>query len=268
MQTLDLNLAGRPFKNNVVLWIGYSLSLLLLVAFTVWNGVTYSQHAGQLRELRGEVNSIESQMRDLETRGVRAQNGVEKFDLEALSIQADKANEVIRWKAFSWTGLFNRLAEALPWNVRMSSIRPIFHAGRSAPGEVKGVESVPVAVDGIAKSYDDMLEMQNALFEHPNFGRVEMDRFSTALNNEIVFQMRFLYYPEAEPADEPTVIAAEGGGDEPGDPAALEQIPETEPQAVEGSAETEPRSAPKTPANSRVRRVVDPSEADDDGGAP
>lgn len=34
MLTLDLNLASRPFRNNTLLWGGYGLTALLLLAFT------------------------------------------------------------------------------------------------------------------------------------------------------------------------------------------------------------------------------------------
>ena len=46
--------------------------------------------------------------------------------LEKLTVQSLKANEVIEWKAFSWTRLFNLMEQIQPWDIRMTSIRPIF----------------------------------------------------------------------------------------------------------------------------------------------
>jgi hypothetical protein len=53
--------------------------------------------------------------------------------VEQLTIGADKANEVIGWKSFSWTRLFNLLEEVLPHEVQMVSIRPVFRP--EAPGK-------------------------------------------------------------------------------------------------------------------------------------
>lgn len=227
MQTLDLNLAARPFKNNLLVWSGYVIGFAALAAFTLWTGNTYREHVGLLHELRNDVGQIESQMRDLETRGVRAVNGIDRFDVDSLEIKAAKANEVIDWKAFSWTRLFNRMAEMQPWNVRMTSIRPIFRGGSEAGARfamTDGMtrESVPVAIDAIARSYDDMLEMQRALFEHPNFGRVAMERFNTGQSNEIVFQLRFLYYPEAE--EDERLAEPEATGEEDGNDVVAEAV--------------------------------------------
>ena len=252
MQALDLNLAARPFKNNLLLWSGYIIGFLALAAFTVWTANTYREHVTLLHELEDEVGQIEGQMREFETRGVRAANGIERFDLESLEVKAAKANEVIDWKAFSWTRLFNRMAEMQPWNVRMTSIRPIFRAGREAGARfamTDGMtrEAVPVAIDASARSYDDMLEMQRALFEHPNFGRVAMERFNTGQNNEIVFQLRFLYYPDtAEDEADPETGETGGADDEivaetvDAEPVAPEATDGAAAGVVEQDGETEP----------------------------
>jgi len=236
VQPLDLNLSSRPFRNNVPLWVGYSIVVTLLLLSTVWNVRTYTGNAAKIDDLQQRTVSLDGQNQELRQRERKAQMGIGRYDVEALRAQAEKANEIIAWKAFSWTRLFNLVAEMMPHDVKMTSIRPIFQirAGAASQDGAGFAEGVPVAIDAMAKRHEDMLELQNALFEHENFGRVEMQRFSTLDNSEIVFQLRFLYYPGVGFEDGEELTVAEG--------ELAESEPETdsvEPAADEAEAQGE-----------------------------
>jgi len=230
MQSLDLNLATRPFRNNTLLWVGYSLAVVLLGAFTVWNALTYQQYRTRLRELRADIDSFNVQEQQLEVRERRAQSGIEKYDLVQLGIQADKANEVIEWKAFSWTRLFNRMTEIMPYDVKMTAIRPIFHASRRNRGDeldVQGAGAVLVSVEGVGKDFEAFFSLQNALLESRYFGRVEPGKLRRTENKrELIFELRFLYYEDVTdvpPADALEAVEEVGAGtDEDPIPASAE----------------------------------------------
>ena len=151
MLALDLNLASRPFKNNTLLWTGYLSGLVLIVAFSVWNVISWRDHVYRLEELQETVGSIEGQMDNLDQRERTARREIAGFDVKALGIQAFKANEVIEWRVFSWTRLFNLMEQIQPNNVRMSSIRPLFRAGRQAEelgtAGMTAKKAVPVSVN-------------------------------------------------------------------------------------------------------------------------
>jgi len=201
MQAVDLNLASNPFRNNTLLWLGYITATLLLAAFSIWNAWTFVDHRARLRELRDTVGTFESQRLELETRAKRALDGIRRFDVGSLELQAAKANEVIEWKAFSWTRLFNALEKVQPHQVRMIGVRPIFSVSEGAADEeATGGAGMPVALEGVARSYDDFAALERALHEDPTFGRVEPDRLTRAENGEIVFQMHvwYLFADEAE----------------------------------------------------------------------
>lgn len=257
MQVLDLNLASRPFRNNVLLWIVYGLAFGALLLFSGFSVASYIEHKRLLSELNSKVDSIDAQTRDLEQRDARARAGIAKHDLPSLLVQSEKANEVIEGKAFSWTRLFNLLAEIQPYNVRMTSVRPIFRVdgGRPAPVALARPpegRSVPVSIDAMAKTYGDMLEMQRALIEDPHFGRLEMERLIRAQNGrEYLFQLSFLYFPDAtrdadpdeaapgvEQAEEGAADAATVPAD--GDPAAPNEAPD---EAAERTDSGEPAAA-------------------------
>jgi hypothetical protein len=207
MQRLDLNLASNPFRNNVLLWLSYGTATLLVLTFTVWNTLTYVDYAGRLAELRDTVGNFENRRVDLETRERRALRGIDSIDIEALELQAAKANHVIARKAFSWTRLFNSLESLQPYQVRMNGVRPIFgdtELGESADEGEVGMMSV--AIEGTARDIYVFTELEQALQEDPQFGRVLPQRLNRTDTGEILFQLRFLYYPEAAPG---TAVAVE-----------------------------------------------------------
>jgi hypothetical protein len=212
MPALDLNLASRPFKNNTLLWLGHCAGIVLLIAFTFWSARNYREHSRLLDELNDFLGTTENQFQQLELRDQHARRAIAEFDLEALEIQAGKANQVIDWQAFSWTRLFNRMAEVQPNNVKMIAIRPIFRTGRRAvEGELAGEpqpQGVPVLVEGIGRNDEAYYELQDALLASPHFSRVDPERLVRTASGEYLFKLRFLYLPELAPSSDPEAEAA------------------------------------------------------------
>jgi hypothetical protein len=226
MQALDLNLASRPFKNNTLLWVGFSVLAVALGAITVSNVATRQRHARMLADLESKVGGIEARVADLRTRALAARRDIERFDVAALSVRTAKANEVIRWKAFSWTGLFNELEKVQPWAVQMSAVHPTFRPENpsSTAGQIQAGLGIPVVVDGVAKTLKDFLEFERELIKSRAFTRVEPDRTDIdEQTRETVFTLRFLYDPEAAvgPPPAPEVEVA-GAADEP-DPSGADE---------------------------------------------
>jgi hypothetical protein len=266
MQPLDLNLASNPFRNNTLLWTGYTTATVLLLAFSVWSVNTLVDHRTRLRELRDTVGTFESQRLDLSTRGQRALDGIRRFDVDALEVQATKANEVIEWKAFSWTRLFNALEEAQPNQVRMTEVRPDFKA--SAPGEEQAaanVAGIPVSLAGIAHDLAAFTAQQSSMQEHPSFGRVEPNRLFRTDAGEIEFEMHawYLFGDEGAPGGP---AADERGGDAVAGSGAPEQAaPQNGGPAEVAATSTEPHHAPI--ANGATPDVAEPWPAGQVPGA-
>ncbi len=201
MQSLDLNLASRPFRNNTLLWAGYGLAVVLLLAFSVWNYRTYSTASTNYDDLKASVANVEQRMKLLEDRDRKAQQDIRSFNLRTLKTQTDKANDVISWRAFSWTRLFNILEWVQPYDVRMTSVRPVFLASERTRATRRDESpipegAVPVRVRGIAKDREAFLEFQRELLVDPRFDKVEPQRVNTdPATEELTFELAFLYFP-------------------------------------------------------------------------
>jgi len=252
MRALDLNLASRPFRNNTLLWVGYVLAFVLLGTFTVWNIMTWRDHIGKLTQLQDTVQSIEGRIANLDRREVKAEQGIKAYDINALEVQAAKANEVIEWK-------------------------PLFRGGdrRSILQATEGEErqSVAVAVEGTAKDFNAFWEMQNVLLTDKHFGQVDPERLNRSESMEIVFQLSFLYFPDVEeqlPEEQESNSAEAAETEQPeAEPvAAMEQPPAEEPEAiipeaapqpaaeetVESPPEAQPEQAPRGTRFAKAKR--------------
>jgi hypothetical protein len=233
---LELNLASRPFRNNVPIWVTHALIAAALVGFSAWNVHTYFDAGRKLDDVEASIGSSEKQLSDLDRRDRDAVAGIRVFDAKTLDQQADKANDIIRRRGFSWTQLFNLFEKIVPYEVRMTTIRPVYGTReaevRSRGGKVTFEGTVPIDVEGMAQSLEAFLEFERALIVNNHFAEVEPVRTEQQPGNqEVKIQLHFLYDPEGRIGDAPKLPhfldaakkAAAEGGEAP--PSALENLP-------------------------------------------
>ncbi len=197
MQVVQLNLASRPFKNDTILWVAFLSSVLLLGWWSWWNVQTYRVHDAMLASLQASNSSMRARFVDLERRDDKVLRQIEGFNVPKLRVRSDKANEVIRWKSFSWTKLFNQLEKIQPWGVQMTSVHPVFRPlDARQRATIEDPDQVPVSVEGVAKNLKEYFKLQRALIFDPHFDRVDPANTATDENSgETVFRLRFLYDP-------------------------------------------------------------------------
>ena len=290
MRGLELNLATRPFRNNTIVWSGYALLLFAAIGFSYWNVSSFRHYKAELVELDARDGNIEQEEQDLSNRHRRVLKGVRDFDIKSISLRTTKANEVIDWRAFSWTRLFNRLEEVLPNNVRMTSVRPIFRDRDRNANSNDPKRSVSVGVEGLARDWDSLFEIQTNLFEHPSFGHVNPRFIEKAGNGEFAFSIEFVYFADESgeaPTDDPGIETA-GKANDPGEPETgesetranepLRSLPSAEPKADEvtddwaAQSNTEGQKPTETTREDRQKRRALPQaqprteDSDDQGG--
>jgi len=270
MQALDLNLASRPCKNDTLPWVGVGVAVVVLVVLTVWNIRTYQVHSALTADLQVIYSETRSELDQFGRRDRGAQRDIEGFNVETLTVRADKANEVIGWKAFSWTQLFNLLQEVLPNDVQMVSIRPVFRPQvtqrrRDGTREEKGGGLIPVSVEGASKSMEAFFELERALQDHPHFERVDPEGTTQLTRGgPVSFQLNFHYdptpdpvpseIPEAEPVEVAAAQPEQAVGDETPPAAGVGEDlggdvggDEPEQAGVEDAAPTEALGTPAVP---------------------
>jgi len=245
VQALELNLSTRPFRNNTLLWTALTVLVVGIVAASGWNLTMYRKYGVLIESLEDQAGSTTEQLRALNARELAADQEIRKINRRSLEVQAGKANEVIRWKAFSWTRLFNQMQAIQPWDVKMTSINPVFRISRRSRDDAMQ-DAVPVGVEGFAKGLRDFLELERALMTDPHFDRVEPDGYNTDENSgETVFRLRFLYRAVVEDDGAIVEVEPEGEGGEDGAEAtdgSGEPLPEEQRETGEEPADEQPEA--------------------------
>jgi len=241
MRALELNLASRPFRNNVPIWSAFGFLAFCVLLSTAWNIRSWLGVSHKMRDLRADIGSSEKQLASLEKRDADAAAGIRAFDPKTLQAQVDKVNEIIERRGLSWTRLFNDLEKVVPYEVRMTTIHPSYGAAageapaaraRSFAQANPATPTIPIVVDGVAQSLDAFLELERSLIVDPHFAGVEPVRNETVGGSaEVKFELSFEYDPEGrlgqDHPDLPHVLeaarkAAEEGGEAP--PSSLEGL--------------------------------------------
>ncbi len=118
------NLATRPFYNErlVNLWL---LALAaVVVAATIFNVTRARSDSGSNTELASQAAQNAARATELRRTAAGLRASLDAKQLEAVSVDAREANDLIDRRTFSWTALFNRFETTLPDDVRITSVRP------------------------------------------------------------------------------------------------------------------------------------------------
>jgi hypothetical protein len=186
-----LNLASHPFRNETLPAVLLALGAVVLVALTVRHAVTIRRlMPDRLSAAHRQAAELEAEAARL--RGEARAQRVERPDAKILA-QWALLKELVDRRAFSWTGLFGVLEEALPPGVRLLTI---------SPRVTRGV--VTLEVTAATRSYDSGLEMVRLLEDRPEFAEVFPLGRDDDEEPEFRYSMRYLPPPEgAMPATTP-----------------------------------------------------------------
>ena len=204
MKALPVNLASRPFRNNLL--VGTLLTVLAvgMVAGTAYNlyvylsyGAAYATLQHAQAEDRARIAELQKQERDLAAQ-------IKTRDFRTAYSRGKLASELIRKSAFSWTQLFNTLEAVIPPDVVLAAIRPNITS-----------DGIVLRLEGVAKSHGALLTLEEKLQGHDSFKRVApiSERRLNPNLPDITFLLTTDYIP---PSQQPPVVTA---ANQPGDAA-------------------------------------------------
>lgn len=223
-----LNLAARPFVNRrpvvrlaLLLWLAGAL----LLAGNVWLYWDFLAGRGDVHARRAEV---EEAIATEERRISALEEELASYDLEAQNRQVGYLNQRIARRRFSWSRLFDQLADVLPQDVRIESLSPAV-AGEERRGARRrsdlpgGPGHVLLRIEAQAKSDQAILELVDALFADPDFEDPNLIQQAANEQGLVRFSLEVVYAaPETGGEAEVEILPAEEaeGGDAGADPDA------------------------------------------------
>lgn len=198
---MSLNLAQKPFVNRrPVRRVGLILGALGFILAVV-NGYLFWNHlSGQgLAEtgLQGVVDQLQQETALL----LAAEGKLEGFEPDELNRKVEFVNLRIRQRTFSWSRLFDRLAETLPADVRLTRLNPSFADASRGESDSRtrdlGSEEVILEIKGESRSSDALLEFVDRLFEHEAFADPDLHQEAAQVDRAVItFSISTLYRPQ------------------------------------------------------------------------
>jgi Tfp pilus assembly protein PilN len=207
----SLNLARRPYVNSRPVvrtaWLLWIVGALLLFGnvYLFWSYLAgSSEKRAERARLEDGVVEQQKKVGELEAR-------LAQLDLEQQNEQVAFLNSKIGERTFSWSLLFERLAEVLPNGVRLIQLQPAAIAGDDRPGSrpapptttLRGrrpmgtSDRVPLIIQAESKSDEALSDFVDRLFAHPSFEDPDVSRETRDEDHEnrLRFDLRVTYIP-------------------------------------------------------------------------
>lgn len=192
------NLSTRPFYNeqSVRLWLTL-VGIVVLIA-TLYNVSQVLRYSTSNTELATQAATDEARAAELRGRAQRLRASVDTSQVEAISVDAKQANELIDRRTFSWTELFNRFERTLPDDVRITAVRPTVDRDRR----------IVLTVAVLARSVDDVNEFMENLDKTGAFYELRSGQEQTTEEGQIESVLETVYQPPAPETPDPAPAAA------------------------------------------------------------
>lgn len=265
MKAIELNLAGNPYRNDSPLTLGLVTLGVIALFFTAYNAYAYFSADATKSGLQAQLVDHRQQMDAMRTEEQAIRKQLSEIDAEVLFAQAEFVSGVLEQRNFSWTALLNALEETLPWNVRLSVIRPSFERG----------SGITVSLRGVAQNYAAFLHFQDALEHAQRFDDVAPGSWQYVTRDanadeRIFFDLACRYKPaeSGEAQEEAAVLDATGGEGGSGSEVIVVTEGEGEDAGTVsgvGAGTPSPRGATVEP---RAARRAGSTDASSGGGAP
>lgn len=195
----SLNLATRPFGNEVLPWIGVGALAVLSVGASAWHARELGRLAGGEGAARAAaVQSMQSELQQLRLEE-RSLHG-EAPDAESLRRWAQLSHLVDR-RSFSWTLLLSRLEAALPWDVRLLDVSP------------SGLGQDPeLTFTAVARSTQSALALIDVLEGQPEFFGVRPQSLAEDEDGAVRIRYTLRYDPSAAAGESSGAQSGARGG--------------------------------------------------------
>lgn len=193
MGKFDLNLSTRPFKPYRAANFGLLILLLVLIAVSAGQFLSYqdfSSKAAVSRQIEQEVKANTDRLSsDLQKLNAKMTSG----NATAKLSEVELLNQLLVRKSFSWTRVFANLEKVMPENVRLLSLRPFLaEDGR-----------IGLTMDIRGRSLNDANVFLRTLEDSEIFSEVALavqENIASTPSTEVEFALSAFYTPpESKP---------------------------------------------------------------------
>jgi len=157
---IKTNLSTRPFYNEKIVRLVLLGLAALVVMASAFNAMRFAQLSRRDSSLLTEASRDEGRAAALRAEAARLRASVDGRQIELVSADARRANNLIDRRTFSWTELFNVFETTLPDEVRITSVRPM----------IDSKSGTQLIITVVARSVEDVNQFVENLEKTGSFG--------------------------------------------------------------------------------------------------
>ena len=197
MGQFDLNLSTRPFKPYRAANFGLLTLLLVLLAVSAQQLLSYQQYSSLAAISRQEEQEVRADSDQLTAQVQKLNDKMASGNATAKLSEVELLNRILIRKSFSWTRVFANLEKAMPENVRLLSLRPF----------LSGEGRIGLTMDIRGRSLADATEFLSTLEQSEIFSEVQLavqEKKDSSVNTsgEVEFSLSSYYTePQKKPVE-------------------------------------------------------------------
>jgi type IV pilus assembly protein PilN len=177
---LTINLASEDYRKTKLIKILLWVFSILLIGAGAWQVQTYLAYQGEDRDLKESHLKVEESQRNLEKELRNQGMDTSEAGVSAFTTKISILNELIVYKAFSWTLFLNELESAVPDNIAVTRLQPKLPEGM-------------ITLTGKAISLKDLTKLVIRLEDSQAFGEVFLKDQTTDKEGFVEFTVEFKY---------------------------------------------------------------------------
>jgi len=177
------NLATKPFYNERAVHLALLLLGILVVAASVFNVTRILQLSHSGGQLASQASRQETRAAELHASAAELRSTVDPKQIELVSTEARRANDLIDRRTFSWTDLLNRFETTLPDEAHITSIRP----------KVDPAKGTLLTITVVARNVDEVYHFMQNLEKSGAFSNLNPreDHFNDQGLYEAILEARY-----------------------------------------------------------------------------
>lgn len=199
------NLSTRPFYNVAAVRSWLTIAAIVILAATAFNVSQVLRYSNTNTELVMRAANDEARAVELRRNAQKMRASVDVAQVDAVSVDARQANDLIDRRTFSWTELFNRFERTLPDDVRITAVHPTVDKDRR----------IVLIVNVLARSVDDVNQFMENLDQTNAFLELRSREEQTNEDGQIESALEMVYQPRAASAEPGASASAESPADAP-----------------------------------------------------
>ncbi len=151
---IAINLASQPFRRDRALIVASTLVCLLLVASLGVLIHLANEDNKQLGDVRHEVANLKKQVQTLTDQQAKLNGVIHQPQNETVLERSVFINSLLLRKGISWNQIFTDLEKTIPYNVKLTRIRPsVDDSGRVSLDMILASDNVMTML-GALKAFD------------------------------------------------------------------------------------------------------------------